>query len=425
MSLKKIAIIAIGSIVLLIVAIYLSLWSHPKHPDTDIVLDKALMETFDFKNIDSVLVEATTMYEGAKYKELMQGEQYREEWATPVKVPVVFLNRIHGGLNVIKEGGGKQTRSLRLKNNKGVVYTLRSVAKDPDPLIPDYAKTLGLENLIVDGVSAQHPYGAMVVAKLAETVNLPHTHPRLVFVPKQERLVKYNATYGNKLYWLEYETEGETNWSAYKNIIALIDTEDLQEQKAEHGHKLAIDVPALVRNRLFDIVIGDWDRHAKQWGWFLQKQGDIYCAIPLACDRDNAFFSVDGLLPSIIASKNVQPRLQSYEEEISYMPGLVYPFDVYFLKSVPKEVFLAEADYITTHLTDTAIRQAFAVWPKEIFDLHGEEIIRTLKARRDNLQAYALKFNEVLQQKKYLKAPLKGSEDAKIPEAMLGCFECL
>jgi len=423
--LKKILLVFFGLVILILAIVYLSLWSHPAKAETDIVVGRENIDKIDFRHLDSVTVAASTMYESTLLKEIMQGEQYRAEWAEPIKVPVVYLDKIHGGLRIIKKGGGKQTQSLRLKNEKGVVYTLRSVAKDPTPLIPDWANTLGIENIIVDGISAQHPYGAMAVARLAEAIDLPHTHPRLVFIPKQEGLGEFTAAFGNKLYWLEYETEGQENWSDFKDIVALIDTEELQEQKWAHKDKLHIDTQALVRNRLFDIVIGDWDRHAKQWGWFLQKKEEGYIAIPLASDRDNAFFSIDGLLPSIIASKNVQPRLRPFQKEIDYMPGLVYPFDIYFLKGVPQEVFQTEAEYIKTHLTDAAIDGALASWPEEIYQLHGKEIKEIIKARRQHLERYALEFHKVLESKEFLTEPLKGSDDAEVPLELHRCFECL
>lgn len=422
---KKILLVILGLVLLVVAIIYISVGSKPDVIQTDIIIGAENIDSIDFENIDSVTVAATTMYQGDLVKEVMQGEQYREVWATPVKVPVVFLDRILGGLTVIKEGGGKQTRSLRLKNNSGTVYTLRSVAKDPDPLIPEFAKILGIENIIIDGVSAQHPYGAMIAAKLAEAINIQHPHPTLVFVPKQDRLEKYNNEYGNKLYWLEYETEGEKNWSNLENIVELVDTEDLQEEKVKLKEKLKIDYRALVRNRLFDIVIGDWDRHAKQWGWFLQKNDEMFTAIPLASDRDNAFFTIDGILPNIISSKNIQPRLRPFENEVDYMPGLVYPFDIYFLKEVPKNIFVEEAQYIKTHLTNDAIDAAFMAWPQEIYQLHGEKIKKILMNRRDDIEAYAIEFFEVLQSKDYLTEPLKGSDDSDIPAELHKCFECL
>lgn len=64
------------------------------------------IENIDFMAHDSVLVAASTLYMGDGIKRIMQGEQYREAWATPVRVPIVFLDTLMGGMEVIEEGGG-------------------------------------------------------------------------------------------------------------------------------------------------------------------------------------------------------------------------------------------------------------------------------------------------------------------------------
>lgn len=421
---KKILIGVLGIVMVVILIIYTSIWSTPTKVDTHILVNADNIGTINFENRDSVIIAVTTMYEGNIWKEMVQGEQYREEWAIPVKVPVVFLDTLKGGLTIIKEGGGHQTHSLRLKNPKDIYYTLRSVAKDPSPLIPDFAKTLGIENIIIDGISAQHPYAASVVAKMAESLSLLHTHPTLVFVPKQEGLAEFNSTYGNKLYWLEYETEGPTNWTRLKNVTEIVDTDELQEKKQELGKRLSIDREFLVRNRLFDLVIGDWDRHAKQWGWVVQKQGENYRAVPLAGDRDNAFFTVDGLIPTVVSSKNIQPRLQSFEKEINYIPGLLYPFDRYFLLDTPEEVFVEQAKFIQDNLTDKVIQDALNIWPADIYKLHGEEIKSKIKARRSQLVEYAIAYKREIDKLGVVTEPLKGSDEEDLPQGLLACFEC-
>ena len=80
----------------------------------------------------------------------MQGSNYRDAWSEKVKFPIVFLDTLYGGMEIIKEGGGKQTHSLKLRAKNDILYTLRSVTKDPGKLIPEIAEDLGLENIIVD-----------------------------------------------------------------------------------------------------------------------------------------------------------------------------------------------------------------------------------------------------------------------------------
>lgn len=369
---------------------------------------------------DSVMVKASNRYEANGLKRFMQGENYREAWKTPIKAPVLYLD----SLKILDEGGGKQTHSLDLVGPGGIIYTLRSINKDPDPLIPPIARTLGLENVVVDGISAQHPYGAVLAAAISEKVNLLHTHPTIYYVPKQQALGIFSNAYGNKLYLLEYETEGEKNWTKTPNFYAILETDDLQELKMKEGNHLRIDKPAFIKARLFDLVIGDWDRHAKQWGWVVQKKDDKYLATPLAGDRDNAFFRIDGVIPTLLTNELVQPMVRPFEKEVDHVPGFVYPVDIYFLKNSSEKMFIEEAKELQQQMTDEKIEKAFAAWPEEIARLNKEEIKEKLKSRRDKLQEYAKIFYKEVQKRDLLEEPLKGSEDLKLNSQLSKCFDC-
>lgn len=421
---KKIFLIVSIFIIAFFGLVYLSVSGKSGESGTSIIEDFEELEEIDFRKYDSVIVAASTLYKGNLLKEVMQGENYRKAWSTPVKVPVVFLDTLAGGMEIVKEGGGKQTHSLRLKSAAGVVYSLRSINKDPEPLVPEIARSLGLENVVIDGISAQHPYGALAAASMAGAAGILHTHPKPVFIPKQGTLGDHNERYGNRLFLLEYETEGEINWTHYTDVVEILDTEDLQELKAEMGEKLKIDRNALVRARLFDLLIGDWDRHAKQWGWVVQKNSENFLAIPLAGDRDNAFFNPSGVIPRIVTNKNIQPLVRPFGEEIDYMAGLVYPFDIYFLHNTPESVFVEEAENLQKMLSDREIKEAFKSWPPEIRELDEEQITEKIKNRRDHLLEYAIEFRTALQEKPLLTEPLKGSEDLNLSKGLLSCFEC-
>ncbi len=421
---KKILGIIALLLFIFIALMYWSLNTTTKKVENSKLVNLSNVNSINFKELDSVLITATNQYNSTELKRIMQGEHYRKAWSTPVKVPIVFLDTLFGGMRVIDEGGGKQTQSLKLMGANGIEYTLRSINKNPDALIPEFAKTLGLENIVIDGISAQHPYSAIVVANLAESVGVLHSFPRIVFVPKQPVLEDYNEKYGNRLFLLEYETESKMNWTDYQNVVEIIDTKELQELKMTKGEFLHIDTNALVRARLFDLVIGDWDRHAKQWGWVIQQQDNYLNAIPLPVDRDNAFFNLGGIIPSMIANKNVRPEMRPFDKDIDYLPGLVQPFDIYFLQNIPESVFVKEAEALQKQLTDSAIDQALHQWPKEIYDLDAEHITEKLKARRDHLLEYAKGFKKVLDEKPLLTQPLKGSEELELPKHLIQCFGC-
>ncbi|OEY73179.1 hypothetical protein [Salegentibacter salarius] len=422
---KKLLWLVFILLIAFIILVYFSVSSADKEFETVTIQELDDLESMDFRRHDSVEVAASSLYEANELKDIMQGENYREAWTSPVKVPVLFLDSLYGGIEIVKEGGGTQTHSLRLKDKNGFLYSLRSVNKDPSTHVPEFARSLGLENIVIDAISASHPYGAILAASLSEKAGVLHTHPKVVFVPKQEFLGKqYNEKYGNRLFLLEYETEGEENWTGYKNVYKILDTKNLQELKEENPSQVSIDKNAFVRARLFDMLIGDWDRHAKQWGWVVQKEGNTFKAIPLAGDRDNAFFNLGGVIPGIISNKNIEPEVRPFEKEISHMPGLVYPNDVYFLTNTPVEIFTAEAKKLQDLLTDDAIADAFKVWPKNIAEQNSKEITEKIKSRRDNLVKYAKEFHRIITEKELLNKPLKGSEDIKISPELMKCFEC-
>src|ERR1019366_1717754 len=77
-----------------------------------------------------------------------------------------------------------------------------------------------------------------------------------------------------------------------------------------------VDQPAVLRSRLFDILIGDWDRHFDQWRWGVRDMGKGKEYYPIPRDRDEAFFNSNGLLVKYIA-KNQLKYLQGFKKKIT------------------------------------------------------------------------------------------------------------
>ncbi len=165
--------------------------------------------------------------------------------------------------------------------------------------------------------------------------------------------------------------------------------------------KQQVDEPWAIRTRLFDFLIGDWDRHDDQWRWARIDQKDgakLYRPIPR--DRDQAFSKYDGLVPNI--ARQTLPflrQLQSYEPEIQSMKWTTWSarlFDRTFLNELSWEQWEAEVKYIQKHLTDSVIENAFGSWPDRARELSAPTIISSMKARRDNLLKIARTHYEFL-----------------------------
>src|SRR6476646_5934807 len=117
---------------------------------------------------------------GNKLKYLLIGKNYRKEWTQPIEIPVLDLRT--AGLNPTKEGGGKETRSLRAEDVAGNEFTLRSIKKYPEKAIPKELRNTAAGKLVEDAISASYPYGALSMEILSKAAGVPYLSDRLVYI---------------------------------------------------------------------------------------------------------------------------------------------------------------------------------------------------------------------------------------------------
>ena len=328
-------------------------------------------------------------------KKFLRGNFYREAWSHEVEVPLLWLEDHHGGLVPIQQGGGFQTSSLRLENPEGVQYVLRSIDKDVGKVVPPALRNTFVRNVVQDGVGASHPYGALAIPILADAAGIYHTNPKIVYLPPQKTLGDYNIDFSNRLYLFEERPGGNTSvHEDFDRPEKTVNTIKLL-QLLTKGHEHQVDQEFVLKSRLFDLWIGDWDRHEDQWRWAaFEKEGyTLYRPIPR--DRDQVFFNNDGLMDYLASRPFFNPQLRRFDHDIDYLPGLIYNarnFDRSFLHQLRKEDFIEAAKTLQMNLTDEVIDEAFRSWPFEIEQMNAEEIKSKLRSRKAKLTEYAATF---------------------------------
>lgn len=346
-----------------------------------------------------VRISASDQYEAGKLKERLLGANYRAAWAQKLDVPVFDIGTEKGGLKILQKGGGQQTLSLRLQDSTGHEYVLRSVEKFPEAAIPEALRETFAQDLVQDQISASHPYAALVVAPMAEAVGLYHTNPKLVYIPDDPRLGEYRVTFANTL--ALFEERPDEDWSEasyFGNSDNIVSTRKVIEELAEDNDN-RVDQKFVLRNRLFDLIIGDWDRHDDQWRWAMVGEKNDKAFRPIPRDRDQAFFVNEGMLAKIWSRRWALPKFEGFDEEIDWPSGLSFNarhFDRSFLTGLSKDDWIKTAEDLRKDLTDEIIESSIRQWPEEIFALHGEDIIRSLKVRRDNIVSSAIEHYEFL-----------------------------
>lgn len=349
------------------------------------------------------------------------GDHYRDEYSIPVEVNTVNLDTLFGGLTPLKRGGGNQSVSLRLEDKNKKQWVMRALKKNAvqflqitaykEKYITEDLKGTFLESFIHDVYTTSHPYAAFIMPTLSEAVDIYHTKPKLYYVPKQNALGLYNSDYGDALYMIEEHVgktqTGRSNFGDPKKIISSLDL----FRKMEGSEKHKIDEHAYVRARLFDMILGDWDRHQDQWRWsMVEKNGEkIYKPIPR--DRDQVFSNYDGFLMRMITYFTpALKKMQTYSNEIDdilYHNTNGSRVDVVLLKSLTYSDWKKEALFIKNNLTDEVIEKAFNYFPKEVQGERLAKVKSVLKYRRDHILDIAEEYHRILTKNIVLKATNK------------------
>ena len=74
------------------------------------------------KTTQSITTVAGKHYYRSNLHHTLWGNHYRKEWKTPALFKVVMLDTLAGGLTPYQAGGGRQSKSLRLKDASVGLY---------------------------------------------------------------------------------------------------------------------------------------------------------------------------------------------------------------------------------------------------------------------------------------------------------------
>lgn len=362
-----------------------------KPPYSDPLLGEDESELIDIDYTDSTVVVAPNeMYDekGSIFRAIA-GNHNRNLWSIKSEYPVFDVTEMKEGLELVRTGGKGQSTTLHLEDKNGREYVLRSVDKQAGKIWDENLKKTVALDLVQDQYSYLNPFAALLVPPLASAVGIYHTNPKIYFVPNDPQLGDFGKKIGGQLALFEEKPDGDMrdveSVGNSKKIVAYRDM--IREVDNDIDHR--VDQELFARSRLFDMLIGDWDRHSDQWRWATfepeDKQGKIYRPIPR--DRDVSFMKMDGIGPTI-AKLGPFFQYQNFGADFGNLKGLNFnglPLTRRFTNQLTKKDWIAIAIDMQSKLTNEVIESAIRKYPKEVFEIKGAETIHDLKVRRDNL----------------------------------------
>ena len=358
----------------------------------------------------SIYTEEETNKSG--FHKFIWGKRYRKYYSTKISAPTVDLDTLFGGLTIGRRGGGTQSKSLRLitKNGKKQ-YVMRAMRKQgtqfiqasafKNQYVEDQFEDTAAENLVLDAFTGSHPYASFAIGDLCDAAGIYHLNPKLYYIPKQKALGDMNAFFGDELYMIEeHGSDGHGDKASFGFSNKIESTYGVMK-KLKKNETYNFDETLYIRARLFDMLIGDWDRHQDQWRWLEFEENGKTVFRPLPRDRDQSFSIMsDGILLSAAVGLIPGTRiLRKYSNDLKDVKGTTvgrFPLDVEFIQESGKDIWLQQALFLQESVTDEAIDKAFANMPKEVVDESIDKIKNTLKARRSNLKKIADRYFKVI-----------------------------
>jgi hypothetical protein len=340
---------------------------------------------------DSTVVRAIgSRYDAGWLHRVLFGADYRDLWTTPIALPVLDMKTFGGGLRAVSRGGGQQTTSLRLSAADGREYYFRSIDKNPVANLPPELAGTVVAAVVQDQVCAAMPAAALVVAPLLAAAGVLHGEPHLYVLPDDERLGEFRDLAG--LVGI-LEPRLADGWGGASEVIG----GDELFQRVAASPDDRVDVRALLKARLLDVLVGDWDRHRDQWSW--ARFGDEHPRrwLPIPRDRDFALVRYDGLV--LGAARLHLPQLIRFTPDYPDVLGLTWngrELDRRFLMEAEPQVWDAVAAEVQAAVTDSVIEAAVRQLPSPWVARRGPRLVEALARRRDALATVARRFYAML-----------------------------
>ncbi len=323
------------------------------------------------------------------------GDGYRELWSTPLELPVLDLEHEAGGLVATRRFGGLQTAVLAFANPEGRSFTFRASDKNPAAVLHPMLLDTIVERLVQDHMSAQHPGGALAAGVIAERAGLLGVDERLVVLPDDPRLGPHREEFAGRVgTFFEYPIPRSATQPGFHGASEILGYEDLYAALAEDD-AIRVDARAFLRARLVDLLIGDFDRHRKQWRWAKLPDSPLWQPIPE--DRDMAFVRADGLALAI--GRIYVPILQRYDGDYPGMTGLTlhgWEQDRWILPALAWRDWEPIVADLQVRLDDATIERAVAALPEPWAQRDGPRLAKALRGRRDGLAKAARRYFEHL-----------------------------
>ena len=267
--------------------------------------------------------EACTQYTGPMYPfklkgwfyEYFLGRNYRKLWNKNISISCFDLERER--LTIDRVGGSLRSPDFQLKDTQGKLYMLRPLKKEVH--IPRILRETLYEHVVQDLQSSIFPLGFLLSSTLSSQAGVLSERARLVYVDSDQNAFRAwrEKRFPSGFYQF---VEQPSNYLKdpelrRRGVLEVLSTKDMVN-KLENESGYRMNQKNYLKERLFDILIGDWDRPRDQWQWVVVQKADGKVIEPFPIDRQGAFYRSDGVVSWWRRRQWVNYKLQDYSKRL-------------------------------------------------------------------------------------------------------------
>ena len=332
----------------------------------------------------------------------MWGRHYRHLYTIPIRVPSATIETLGGGMDIVGQAEG--FHGLLLENKRKQLYLLKPLGGSTSFLESKFFreiynkadfKNTYLDEFLGDAYTIINPYTFLVADYLAKSAGLSFSPSSIYYIPSHMR--KDTVADGSDIQDRLVNLINVPDINLRSNLYI---TEDFLDSLQVSKNYMA-DQNLYIRERIFDMWIGDWNKTNENWEWQSHTVNDSVIYTPIVIDRNHAFTKVDGVLFKQMLKMLSLDFICNYDslilKDTKKINKLAFALDMAVAGRSDESVWIRQAQEIRKQMTDSLIDSAFTYLPEGVKHDEIELIKRKLKRRRLELEAVASQYYRLLQ----------------------------
>ncbi|MEO3186505.1 hypothetical protein ABHC70_02435 [Parabacteroides distasonis] len=332
----------------------------------------------------------------------MWGRHYRHLYTIPIRVPSATIETLGGGMDIVGQAEG--FHGLLLENKRKQLYLLKPLGGSTSFLESKFFreiynktdfKNTYLDEFLGDAYTIINPYTFLVADYLAKSAGLSFSPSRIYYIPSHIR--KDTVADGSDIQDRLVNLINVPDINLRSNLYT---TEDFLDSLQVSKNYMA-DQNLYIRERIFDMWTGDWNKTNENWEWQSHTVNDSVIYTPIVIDRNHAFTKVDGVLFKQMLKMLSLDFICNYDslilKDTKKINKLAFALDMAVAGRSDEWVWIRQAQEIRRQMTDSLIDSAFTYLPEGVKHDEIELIKRKLKRRRLELEAVASQYYLLLQ----------------------------